>query len=163
MAETPAADDLNAQIREVDALWRRTEDVVAELVRRVSGGVSQAKSAASRVRGLPSRLLEHRGALIGIGAGVVAAAGLGITFAVVRARRARRPNVVWRRRLDGYRAILADPNRVLRPPVPIWRKVLGAVLATTSTMVVRGALKRWLLPYVERRPERLLPVESIIK
>jgi len=159
MAETPAADDLSAQVREVDALWRRTEDVVAELMRRVSGGVSQAKSAASRVRAIPSRLRDHRGALIGIGVGVVATAGLGITFAVVRARRARRPSAVWRRRVDGYRAILADPNRVLRPRVPIWRKVLGAVLVTASTVVVRGALKRWLLPYVER----LLPVESIIR
>jgi hypothetical protein len=163
MAEAPAPDDLTARLREVDALWRRTEDVVAELMRRVSDGVSQVKSAASRVRALPSRLTEHRRALIGVGAGVVVAAGLGITFAVVRLRRARRPSAVWRRRARAYRAILADPERVLRPPVPIWRKVLGAVLATASTMLVRGAIKRWLLPYVERRPERLLPVESVIK
>jgi hypothetical protein len=162
MAEATAANDLTAQTREVDALWRRTEDLVAELMCRVSGGVSQAKTVATRVREMPGRVLSHRGALIGIGSGLVAATGLGVALGIVRARHNRRPSVVWRRRADAYRRILSDPERVLRPPVPIWRKVLGAVLATTATMVVRGAVKRWLLPYIERRPDRLLPAESVV-
>ncbi len=154
MGKTPRddVDEVAAVEREVDELRERTEALLAELEHRIRDGVDRARGTVARVKravdvpahmkALPAAIKRHPRTAAGIGFGTLALAGLGIVWAVRRRRAAARPWNRVRARAAAYRAILADPRAVLKPRVPIWRRLLAAVLVTDATTIARKLVAR---------------------
>ena len=151
------ADDLGENLvaaeREVDELRERTQSLVEELERRVHARVDSARGAVERVKqiaNLPAQLRAHPRASAGIGAGTVVVAGLGIWYLVAQRRREQRPLARVRRRAAAYRQILADPEGVLRKQEPIGRRLIGAIIVTFATVLVRAAARRLAARAIDR-------------
>jgi ElaB/YqjD/DUF883 family membrane-anchored ribosome-binding protein len=128
---------------EVDALRERTQQLVAELERRLRARAARAKDAFERVRRLAdvrAQFQAHPVTTIGVSAGVALALGLGVYFIVSRRREARRPINRLRGRLQAYRALLADPGRALRRrgEEPLAKRLVIAMLMAGATSIVRG-------------------------
>lgn len=164
-----ASDDLKeagAVEAEVDTLRRRTEDIVAELERRLRERAGQAKHTLARVRhaaDVRAQVREHPAITIGVSTVAALALGIGIYAVVVRVREARRPQNRLRARLAAYRALLAEPGRALRKREPLGRRLLSAALVAAATTIARKVaemlLKREVEPRVlpPRRRARELP------
>lgn len=126
---------------EVDALRDRTQKIVAELERRLRARATQVKDTFANVKRLtdvPAQIAAHPRVLIGIGSGIVLALALGTYAAIARRRAARRPMKRLRGRLADYRALLADPERVVPRRPSLARRVLTALLVAGATTLVRG-------------------------
>lgn len=150
---------------EVDALRRRTEQIAAELERRVRDRVSRAKHSLIRVKrvlDVRTQLREHRSVVIGAAAVTTVAFGIGAIVAARRALEARRPQNRLRARLRGYRALLDNPRRALRKREPLGRRLLSALLVAGATAMARGLAGIFLKQQVEPRllpPRRTAPRE----
>jgi hypothetical protein len=168
MGQVP--DDLNeipGVEAEIDTLRVRTQSIVAELERRLRGRATRARQIVDRARGTIERLRaagdvrlqlrEHPGIAIGVGTAAAAALGVGIYFIVTRQLERRKPVNRLRARLAAYRALLADPERALRPREPLGRRLLAATLIAGATTLVRGLttmlIKRRLQPMLPPRAE----------
>ncbi|HUS63957.1 MAG TPA: hypothetical protein VMZ28_05400 [Kofleriaceae bacterium] len=113
---------------------------------------------------LPAHVRAYPKTSAGIGAGTAVAIGLGIWLSVRRGREARRPINRMRRKASALRAILADPERVLRGGrEPIGRRLLGAVLVTAATVLVRALATRMARPIAAplTGPPRQLPAPEL--
>jgi ElaB/YqjD/DUF883 family membrane-anchored ribosome-binding protein len=163
MGQVP--DDLNdgevpAIEAEVDTLRERTQQIVAELERRLRARARQAKDTIARVKRVTdvrAQIKAHPGITIGVATVAAIALGIGVWVVVARRLEARRPLNRLMARARGYRALLADPHRALRKKEPIGGRVLAAVLIAGATTLVRGfgmlLIKRSLEP-------RMLPPHS---
>ncbi len=152
-----APDDVNHEIpalaAEVDALRERTQQIVAELERRVRARTTQARRTIARVRratDIRAQLEAHPVIGVGVAAAAAIAIGLGVYVAVVRRRELRRPMNRLKGRLYAYRALLAAPERALRKREPVGKQLLAAVLIAGATTIVKGLsallVKRTLEP-----------------
>jgi hypothetical protein len=133
--------------REVDELRLRTEALLTELERRLSDQVERAKVTVERAKAgvarvrrainLRLQLREHPTAVITLGLGATALVGVGVYLVVLRRLAAGRPVERWRRRARAYRALVADPERVLRPQPRLLQRLLGALAVTVTTTIAR--------------------------
>ena len=150
---------------EVDQLRQRTQALVEELERRIHARVDRARETVERVKhavDLPAQLREHPRAAAGVGVGTMAAVGVGVWLLVRSRTNARRPSVILRRRAHALRQLLTDPERAFAHKEPLSRKVLGAVLATTATVLARAIAQRLVQDRSETRERRrLLPMEEM--
>jgi ElaB/YqjD/DUF883 family membrane-anchored ribosome-binding protein len=149
MGKTRADDvkdhEMSAVEREVEQLRERTQSLLGELERRMHQRLDSARGTVERVKhavDLPAHVRRHPRAAAGIGLGVAAAIGVGIWLAVTRHRQAARPMARVRRHADAWRQILSDPQRVLLKREPLARRLLGAVLITAATVLVRTLAQR---------------------
>jgi hypothetical protein len=139
-------DHVGAAEREIDVLRQRTEDLLAELERRMETRVDRVKQRAARARELvdvPGQLRAHPTAAAGVGVGTLALAGVGVWWLLVR--RADRRRFVRRvqRRAGAYRALLAHPEHALEERGPrLGRRLLGAILIAAATSVTRRLILR---------------------
>jgi ElaB/YqjD/DUF883 family membrane-anchored ribosome-binding protein len=171
MGQAPTDDvkALGAVEREVDLLRERTETLIEELERRIGSSMDRARATVNKVKhavDVPTHVRTYPRASAGIGVGTAVAIGLGIWMSVRRRREANRPMNRMRRKAIALRAILADPERVLRGGrEPIGRRVLGAVLVTAATVVVRALATRMArpiaTPLTEPRHARQLPAPEL--
>ena len=143
MGQVP--DDLSEEIpaveAEVDALRDRTQQIVAELERRLRARASQAKETIAKVKraaDVRRQIAEHPRIAIGVSAAATIALGLGVWIAIARVRARRRPLNRLKSHLHGYRALLADPHRALHPREPIGKRIIAAVLVAGATTIVRS-------------------------
>jgi len=67
----------------------------------------------------------------------------------MRERRRFVPRVTRKARALG--AIISDPERHLQKKEPIGRRILGAVLATAATVIVRAVAQRLVKPMIVDR------------
>jgi ElaB/YqjD/DUF883 family membrane-anchored ribosome-binding protein len=155
MGQVP--DDLNDEIpaveAEVDALRDRTQQIVAELERRLRARVAKAKdtiATVKRVTDVRAQIKAHPAFTIGVSSVAAIALGIGVWISVARRLEARKPMNRLKARARAYKALLADPNRALRRREPIGGRVLAAVLIAGATTIVRGLglllIKRSLEP-----------------
>jgi hypothetical protein len=139
MGEAPHDDELNADVeaidREVAALRDRTQAVFAELQARLTRGFDRARRAAD----LPLQLRTHPAATLVTSLLVAGAAGGLVTLVVRRYRRKHTFSERMRRRARGWRALIADPGRALRPRDPLGPRLLQAALLAAATALVRHA------------------------
>jgi hypothetical protein len=138
-------DDLKVEIpavaAEVDALRERTEQIVAELERRLRARAAQAKGTFGRIKratDVRAQIAAHPRITIAVSSVAALALGFGVWIAVVRRREARRPMNRLKARARAYRALLAEPHRALHAREPIGTRVLAAVLIAGATTLVRG-------------------------
>jgi hypothetical protein len=139
--------EMEAIEREVDELRLRTEALLTELERRLSDQVERAKVTVERARAgvarvrraidLRLQLREHPAAAIGVGLGATALLGVGVYLVMSRRLAAGRPVERWRRRARAYRALVADPERVLRPQPRLLQRLVGAIAMTVTTTLAR--------------------------
>jgi hypothetical protein len=152
MGKAPGHDvdaELQAVETEVDQLRRRTQELITELERRVQERVANAKHTFARVRhavDVKAQVREHPRAAAGIGGGSLIAVGLGTWFVLHRLREQRRFVPRLERRARALGAFFSDPERHLSKKEPVGRRVLGAVLATAATMLVRALVQRMVEP-----------------
>ena len=162
MGQVP--DDLKNEIpavaAEVDALRERTQQIVAELERRLRARVAQAKDTFERVKyvaDVPSRMKEHPGVTIVVSSAAAVALGIGVYFVVARVIERRKPINRLKGRLRAYKALLAEPHRALRKKEPIGKRLLAAVLIAGATTIVKGLstllVKRSIEPRMVSRPQ----------
>jgi len=162
MGQVP--DDLKNEIpaveAEVDALRERTQQIVAELERRLRARAAKAKDTFERVKyvaDVPARLREHPGVTVAISSAAAVALGLGVYFVVARMVERRKPINRLKGRLHAYRALLAEPHRALRKQEPIGKRLIAAVLIAGATTIVKGLstllVKRSIEPRVMSRPQ----------
>jgi hypothetical protein len=149
----PPPEEADAMEREIDVLRQRTEDLIAELERRVNGTVERAKDGVERVKAgierarelgdVPAQVRAHPRTAAGIGAGTVALVGFGIWIFVSRRAEDRRMSNRVRRRAQAYRALLADPERALAAREPsMRRKIITALIITASTQLLKVMVTR---------------------
>jgi hypothetical protein len=142
MGQVP--DDLNAipaVAAEVDALRDRTEQIVAELERRLRARATQVRGAIDRfkrVTDVRGQIAAHPRITIGVSSVAAIALGLGVYFAIARRRQARKPMSRLMARARAYKALLADPGSAMHRREPIGGRVLAAVLVAGATTLVRG-------------------------
>jgi ElaB/YqjD/DUF883 family membrane-anchored ribosome-binding protein len=142
MGQVP--DDLSqipAIEKEVDSLRDRTQQLVAELERRLRARASQAKDAVARVKRVAdvrTQIHEHPGIAIAVSSAAAIALGVGVYVVVARMLEARKPMNRLRGRVAAYRALLAAPHRALLKREPIGKRLLAAVLIAGATTIVKG-------------------------
>jgi hypothetical protein len=137
--------------REVDELRERTTSLLEELERRIREGVDQARGTVARVKNavdvkrqlkrIPAGIKRRPVLASGIGVGTAAAIGLGVWIAVRRRHEARRPMARLKRRAQAYRALITEPRRATHERLPIWRRVLTAVLAAAAATLARKLIE----------------------
>jgi ElaB/YqjD/DUF883 family membrane-anchored ribosome-binding protein len=137
--------DLDEAEAEVDALRDRTQRLVAELERRLRARAERAREAFDKVRhlaDLKEQLRQHPLVTIGASTATALVLGLGVYVAARRMLAARRPMARLQARAAAYRALLADPRRMLRPREPVAKRLVQAMLIAGATTIVRslGAL-----------------------
>lgn len=161
MGQVP--DDLKNEIpaveAEVDALRERTQQIVAELERRLRARAAKAKDTFERVKyvaDVPSRLKEHPGVTIAVSSVAAVALGIGVYFVAARMIERRKPINRLKGRLYAYKALLAEPHRALYKKEPIGKRLIAAVLIAGATTIVKGLstllVKRSIEPRVLSRP-----------
>ncbi|HEX9103533.1 MAG TPA: hypothetical protein VF997_15080, partial [Polyangia bacterium] len=130
MGQVP--DDLNDELpaiaTEVDALRERTQQIVAELERRLRARATQARHAIARVKhavDVRAQIAEHPGVTIVVSSVVAVALGVGVYVVVVRMQARRRPLHRLMERLRAYKALLAAPHRALRRQEPLGKRLLA--------------------------------------
>lgn len=134
-------DELPAVEAEIDGLRERTQQIVAELERRLRARAAQAKHTIERVRyaaDVRARIQEHPGVTIAISSVAAIALGVGVYVVVVRMIERRKPMNRLKGRLYAYRALLADPYRALRKREPLGKRLLAAVLIAGATTIVKS-------------------------
>jgi ElaB/YqjD/DUF883 family membrane-anchored ribosome-binding protein len=142
MGQVP--DDLSqipAIEKEVDALRDRTQQLVAELERRLRARAAQAKEAVDKVKRVAdvrTQIRQHPAITIGVSSVAAVALGVGVYVVVARMLEARRPINRLRGRMAAYRALLAEPRRALRKKEPIGKRLIAAVLIAGATTIVKG-------------------------
>ena len=162
MGQVP--DDLNDEIpaveAEVDALRDRTQQIVAELERRLRARAAQAKDTIERVKratDVKAQIKAHPRITIGVSSAAALALGLGVYFSVARMLERRKPMNRLKGRLYAYKALLANPHRALHKKEPIGKRLLAAVLIAGATTIVRGLsmllVKRTIEPRMLPPPE----------
>lgn len=137
--------DVAAIEREIETLRGRTEAVVLTLEQRFRRGRAEVTHVAHEARELVDVRRQLRAHPVATGsalAAVAAAAALAIGFGIRRWRRERRWPQRMRHRLEGYRTILAEPERALRKREPLGRQLLSAVVVTAATVAVRTLAER---------------------
>ncbi|HEY7953899.1 MAG TPA: hypothetical protein VII38_01365 [Polyangia bacterium] len=130
----------NAVEREVDELRLRTQSLVEELERRIRSRVDGAKDAVDRIKhavDVKAQLRENPAIAISIGAGALIAIGLGTWFLIDRGLKRNRPMARIRRQASALGTLVAHPERALRPREPLGRRLIGAIVITASTVLVR--------------------------
>jgi ElaB/YqjD/DUF883 family membrane-anchored ribosome-binding protein len=167
MGQVP--DDLNDEIpaveAEVDGLRDRTQQLVAELERRLRARAAQAKDTIARVKrvtDVKAQIQAHPRITIGVSAAATIALGLGIWISIARARERNRPMNRLKGRLYAYKALLADPHRALHKREPIGKRLLAAVLIAGATTIVKSLSVLMVKRTVEPRmlPARREPIEA---
>ena len=162
MGQVP--DDLNDEIpaveAEVDALRDRTQQIVAELERRLRARAAQAKDTIARVKratDVKAQIKAHPRITIGVSSVAAIALGLGVYVSVARMLERRKPMNRLKGRMYAYKALLADPHRALHKKEPIGKRLLAAVLIAGATTIVRGLsmllVKRTIEPRMLPPPE----------
>ena len=134
-------DEIPAVEAEVDALRERTQQIVAELERRLRARSAQAKHTFERVKhavDIKAQIHEHPRLTIGVSTAAALALGLGVYVSVSRMLAARKPINRLRGRMQAYRALLAAPHRALSKREPIGKRLLAAVLIAGATTIVKG-------------------------
>jgi ElaB/YqjD/DUF883 family membrane-anchored ribosome-binding protein len=134
-------DELPAAEAEIDALRDRTQQIVAELERRLRARATQAKDTIGRIKratDVRAQLQAHPRVVIGASSMAAIALGLGVYIAVARMVERRRPMNRLKAHLHGYKALLADPYRALRKRDPIGKRLIAAVLIAGATTIVKG-------------------------
>ncbi|MCA1665392.1 MAG: hypothetical protein LC659_14200 [Myxococcales bacterium] len=138
-------DDLNEEIpaveAEVDALRERTQQIVAELERRLRARAAQAKTTIARVKratDVRAQLKAHPRVTIGVSSMAAIALGLGVYVTVARMLERRKPMNRLKGRLYAYKALLADPHRALRKKEPVGKRLIAAVLIAGATTIVKA-------------------------
>ena len=156
MGQVP--DDLNDEIpaveAEVDALRDRTQQLVAELERRLRARAAKAKDTIARVKRVTdvrAQLHEHPRAAIGISVGASLALGVGVYFVVARMIERRKPINRLKSHLYAYKALLADPHRALRKKEPLGKRLVAAVLIAGATTLVKSLSMLMVKRHVEPR------------
>jgi hypothetical protein len=146
MGEAPRDDDLSADVeaidREVAALRHRTQAVFAELQARLTRGLDRARDGLDRARraaDLPRQIRTHPVATVVTGLLVAGAAGGVATLVVRRYRQTHTFSARMRRRARGWRTLIADPDRALRPREPLGPRLLQAAILAAATALVRHA------------------------
>lgn len=150
-------DDLNDEIpaveAEVDALRERTQQIVAELERRLRARAAQAKDTIAKVKRVTdvrAQIKAHPRITIGVSSVAAIALGIGVWVAVARRLEARKPMNRLKAKARAYRALLADPHRALHAREPIGKRLLAAVLIAGATTIVKGLsmllVKRTIAP-----------------
>jgi ElaB/YqjD/DUF883 family membrane-anchored ribosome-binding protein len=133
--------------REVDELRERTQALLAELEGRVDSTVDDARGTLGRVRhavDLRAHLREHPVASAGVGAGALVLVGVGVYFGLQRRAAARRLPTRLRRRAAALRLLVGAPERFVRAPPPLGRRLLGAALIAVVTSALRAQTLRLL-------------------
>jgi ElaB/YqjD/DUF883 family membrane-anchored ribosome-binding protein len=162
MGQVP--DDLNDEIpaveAEVDTLRDRTQQIVAELERRLRSRAAQAKETIARVKratDVRAQMKAHPRITIGVSAAASIALGVGVYVVVVRMLERRKPLNRLKGRLYAYRALLADPHRALHRREPMGKRLLAAVLIAGATTIVKSLstllVKRTVEPRLLPPPE----------
>lgn len=142
MGQVP--DDVNAIPAieaEVDALRDRTQQLVAELERRLRSRAEQAKETFAKVKraaDVRRQIHEHPATTIVVSSVAAIALGVGVYVVVSRMLERRKPINRLRGRLSAYRALLAEPRRALRKKEPMGKRLLAAVLIAGATTIVKG-------------------------
>jgi len=143
MGQVP--DDLNDEIpaveAEVDALRDRTQQIVAELERRLRARAAQAKDTIARVKratDVKAQIKAHPRITIGVSSVAEIALGLGVYVSVARMLERRKPMNRLKGRMYAYKALLADPHRALHKREPIGKRLIAAVLIAGATTIVKG-------------------------
>jgi len=157
LKEDPAK-ELEGVEAEVDALRDRTQQIAAELERRLRARAAQAKDTFVRVKNavdVKRQLRLHPQVAIGVSSAAAIALGIGVYVAVSRMLASRKPINRLRGRMNAYRALLADPHRALRKKEPIGKRLLAAVLIAGATTIVKNLgtilAKRTMQAMDERR------------
>ncbi|MDB4967607.1 MAG: hypothetical protein JWN44_3296 [Myxococcales bacterium] len=133
--------EIDAVEAEVDTLRDRTQQLVAELERRLRARASQAKHTIERVKhavDVKEQIRLHPRVMIGVSTAAALALGIGVYVSVSRMLAARKPMNRLRRRTEAYRALLADPRRALRKKEPLGKRLLTAVLVAAATTLVKN-------------------------
>jgi ElaB/YqjD/DUF883 family membrane-anchored ribosome-binding protein len=151
---------------EVDALRDRTQQIAAELERRLRARAAQAKNALVRVKhavDVREQIRLHPRITIGVSSAAAVALGIGVYVAVSRMLARRKPINKLRGRVHAYRALLADPDRVLRKKEPIGKRLLTAVLVAAATTIVKnvGTVLAKRAMQEPRRPRQLQSKEVV--
>jgi ElaB/YqjD/DUF883 family membrane-anchored ribosome-binding protein len=134
-------DEIPAVEAEVDALRDRTQQIVAELERRLRSRAAQAKTTIERVKratDVRAQLKAHPGITIGVSSVAAIALGIGVYVTVARMLERRKPINRLKGRLYAYKALLADPHRALHQREPLGKRLLAAVLIAGATTIVKG-------------------------
>ena len=150
-------DEIPAVAAEVDALRERTQEIVAELERRLRARAAKAKHTFERVKhaaDVRAQIHEHPRAAIAVSSAAAVALGLGVYFVVARMIERRKPMNRLKGRLYAYKALLAEPHRALRKKEPLGKRLLAAVLIAGATTIVKGLSTLLVKRTVE---PRLLP------
>jgi hypothetical protein len=142
--------------REIDTLRERTQSVAMALQdrlfarkRQVSDLVGQLKRATD----VRMQIKRHPVAASSTGTATLLGAGLVAYLAYRRWKRERSLGRRIARRAHAYRALLADPERALRPRNPVGKRLLGAVLSAAATAVTQ-ALVKWAFAKSARQQPR---------
>jgi len=156
-------DELPAVEAEIDGLRERTQQIVAELERRLRARAAQAKHTIERVRhaaDVRARIKEHPGVTIVVSSVAAVALGVGVYVVVVRMIERRKPMNRLKARLYAYKALLAEPSRALRKKEPLGKRLLAAVLIAGATTIVKSLsvllVKRTVEPRMLPPPRREL-------
>ncbi len=162
MGQVPDAlkDEIPAVEAEIDGLRERTQQIVAELERRLRARAAQAKTTIERVKHVAdvrAQIKEHPGATIAVSAAAAVALGFGVYFVSVRIIERRKPVNRLKARLSAYKALLAEPRRALRKKEPLGKRLLAAVLIAGATTIVKSIsmllVKRTIEPRMLPPPE----------
>jgi ElaB/YqjD/DUF883 family membrane-anchored ribosome-binding protein len=127
--------------KEVDALRDRTQQLVAELERRLRARAAQARHAVDKVKRVAdvrTQIKEHPGITIAVSSATAIALGVGVYVVVARMLESRKPMNRLRGRMAAYRALLAEPHRALRKKEPIGKRLVAAILIAGATTIVKG-------------------------
>jgi ElaB/YqjD/DUF883 family membrane-anchored ribosome-binding protein len=156
-------DEIPAVEAEIDGLRERTQQIVAELERRLRARAAQAKHTIERVKhatDVRAQIKEHPGVTIAVSSVAAVALGVGVYVVVVRMIERRKPMNRLKGRLYAYKALLADPHRALRKKEPLGKRLLAAVLIAGATTIVKGLstllVKRTIEPRMLPPPRREL-------
>lgn len=134
-------DELPAVEAEIDGLRERTQQIVAELERRLRARAAQAKHTIERVKhaaDMRAQIKEHPGVTIVVSSVAAVALGFGVYVVVVRLIERRKPMNRLKARLYAYKALLAEPYRALRKKEPLGKRLLAAVLIAGATTIVKS-------------------------
>ena len=155
-------DEIPAVAAEVDALRERTQEIVAELERRLRARAAQVKHTIERVRratDVRGQIAAHPRFAIGASSVAAIALGIGVWVAVARRLEARKPMNRLTGRLYAYKALLAEPHRALRKHEPFAKRLVTAVLIAGATTIVRGLglilMKRSIEPRMLPEPREV--------
>jgi hypothetical protein len=160
------SDEIPAVEAEVGALRDRTQQIVAELERRLRARATQAKETFARVKratDVRAQMKAHPGIAIGVSAAATIALGFGIWITIARSRERRRPINRLKGRLFAYKALLANPHRALIKQEHLGKRVLAAVLIAGATAIVKSLSVLMVKRAVEeprQLPPAVRPIET---